>query len=112
MPSQAAAALAGLRLIRGAEGDGRRETLKNNITNLSNALGISKPEGAIIPIIIGTELETLEVSKKLLEAGILAPAIRYPTVSRGSARIRVTISANHSENDIAYLAKTLQDSLS
>jgi len=112
MPSQAAAALAGLRLIRGAEGDDRRETLKNNITNLSNALGISKPEGAIIPIVIGTELETLEVSKKLLEAGILAPAIRYPTVSRGSARIRVTISANHSENDIAYLAKTLQDSLS
>ena len=112
MPSQAAAALAGLRLIRGAEGDDRRETLKNNITNLSNALGISKPEGAIIPIVIGTESESLEVSKKLLEAGILAPAIRYPTVSRGSARIRITISASHSENDIEYLAKTLQDSLS
>jgi 8-amino-7-oxononanoate synthase len=112
MPSQAAAALAGLRLVRGAEGDDRRETLNNNITQLCNTLKILKPEGAIIPIVIGTELKTLEVAEKLLDAGILAPAIRYPTVSRGSARIRITISASHSENDIASLAKTLQDSLS
>ena len=112
MPSQAAAALAGLRLIRGSEGEELRNSLHNNIAYLCNELQIPKPQGAIIPIIIGNELETLKVAEKLLIAGILAPAIRYPTVSKGSARIRITISASHTENDIAYLAKTLQDSLS
>lgn len=112
MPSQAAAALAGLRLIRGSEGEELRNSLHNNIAYLCNELQIPKPQGAIIPIIIGNELETLKVAEKLLIAGILAPAIRYPTVSKGSARIRITISASHTENDIAYLAKTLQNSLS
>jgi len=112
MPSQAAAALAGLRLIRGSEGEELRNSLHNNIAYLCNELQIPKPQGAIIPIIIGNELETLKVAENLLIAGILAPAIRYPTVSKGSARIRITISASHTENDIAYLAKTLQDSLS
>ncbi|MEE2808039.1 MAG: 8-amino-7-oxononanoate synthase [Verrucomicrobiota bacterium] len=112
MPSQAAAALAGLRLIRGSEGEELRNSLHNNIAYLCNELQIPKPQGAIIPIIIGNELETLKVAENLLIAGILAPAIRYPTVSKGSARIRITISASHTENDIAYLAKTLQNSLS
>jgi 8-amino-7-oxononanoate synthase len=111
MPSQAAAALAGLRLIRGSVGEKRRISLHRNIDHLCNELQIPKPQGAIIPLIIGDELETLRVSGNLHSAGILAPAIRYPTVSKGSARIRITISANHSEKDIAFLAKTIKPSL-
>ena len=108
MPSQAAAALAGLRLIRGSVGEERRISLHRNIAHLCNELKIPKPQGAIIPLIIGNELEALEVSENLCKAGILAPAIRYPTVSKGSARIRITISANHSEKDIAFLAETIK----
>ncbi|HIG83899.1 MAG TPA: 8-amino-7-oxononanoate synthase [Verrucomicrobia bacterium] len=111
MPSQAAAALAGLRLIRGSVGEERRISLHRNIEHLCNELQIPKPQGAIIPLIIGGELEALRVSGNLHSAGILAPAIRYPTVSKGSARIRITISANHSEKDIAFLAKTIKPSL-
>ncbi|MDE0569793.1 MAG: 8-amino-7-oxononanoate synthase [Verrucomicrobiales bacterium] len=111
MPSQAAAALAGLRLIRGSVGEERRISLHRNIDHLCNELQIPKPQGAIIPLIIGDELEALRVSGNLHSAGILAPAIRYPTVSKGSARIRITISANHSEKDIAFLAKTIKSSL-
>jgi len=111
MPSQAAAALAGLRLIKGSVGEERRISLHRNIDHLCNELQIPKPPGAIIPLIIGDELEALRVSDNLHSAGILAPAIRYPTVSKGSARIRITISANHSEKDIAFLAETIKPSL-
>ena len=111
MPSQAAAALAGLKLIRGSVGEERRISLHRNIDQLCNELQTPKPQGAIIPLIIGDELETLKVSAKLRKRGILAPAIRYPTVAKGAARIRITISANHSENDIALLAQTIKPSL-
>jgi len=111
MPSQAAAALAGLKLIRGSVGEERRISLHRNIDQLCNELQTPKPQWAIIPLIIGDELETLKVSAKLRKRGILAPAIRYPTVAKGAARIRITISANHSENDIALLAQTIKPSL-
>jgi len=108
MPSQAAGALAGLKLIRGSAGEERRISLHRNIAHLCNELKIPKPLGAIIPLIIGDELDALRISEKLHNAEILAPAIRYPTVSKGSARIRITISANHSEKDIAFLAETIK----
>ncbi|MEI8313322.1 MAG: 8-amino-7-oxononanoate synthase, partial [Verrucomicrobiota bacterium] len=41
-------------------------------------------------------------------SGFLVPAIRYPTVSKGTARLRVTLSAAHSEQDVAGLAKVLK----
>jgi len=111
MPSQAAAALAGLRLIKGKLGEERRGTLHRNIDHLCNELQIPRPQGAIIPLIIGDELHALKIAENLHREGILAPAIRYPTVSKGSARIRITVSANHSEKDIAFLVKKIKKSL-
>lgn len=51
----------------------------------------------IFPVILGEEKRALEFSARLLEAGYLVPAIRYPTVGRGKARLRVTVSAGHDE---------------
>ena len=65
------------------------------------------PESAILPYILGSETSALDASQQLLEQGFLIPAIRYPTVARGSARLRITLSAAHTEADVAALATAL-----
>jgi predicted pyridoxal phosphate-dependent acyltransferase len=55
---------------------------------------------AIIPIMIGDTEKTMKLSKSLVKEGVLAPGIRPPTVPRGMSRIRVTVMANHSSEDI------------
>ena len=62
---------------------------------------------AIMPVILGTNEAALNASLALLEAGYLAPAIRFPTVPRGSARLRITLSAEHTAESIEGLHKNL-----
>ena len=50
---------------------------------------------------IGDEAKAVEAAAKLREQDIFVPAIRYPTVARGQARLRVTLTAAHSADDIA-----------
>ncbi len=66
------------------------------------SLGITTApsETPIIPVIVGDAGRTLEASRRLLELGIFATAIRPPTVPEGSARIRTTVTAAHSGEDI------------
>ena len=66
-----------------------------------------EPSSAIVPVILGTNEDALAASRSLLDAGLLVPAIRYPTVPRNSARLRITISAAHDEADIDVLATTI-----
>ena len=54
----------------------------------------------IIPIVIGNEIQALELSKKLLEEGVFAQAIRYPTVKKGHARLRISLNATHSQKHL------------
>jgi 7-keto-8-aminopelargonate synthetase-like enzyme len=61
------------------------------------------PASAIVPWIIGNEQEAMQMSADLHEAGFLIPAIRYPTVARGTARLRVTLSADHTEEQVGKL---------
>ena len=68
---------------------------------------IPAPRSAIVPVIIGDEAEAMQCSARLLENGFLIPAIRYPTVARGSARLRVTLTAGHSASDVDALAGAL-----
>ena len=107
MPSQAAAASEGLKIIQEDEGNLRREKLRDNINLLCAKLNLNIPEGAIIPIIVGEEPTSIQISNKLFESGIYAPAIRYPTVARGSARIRITLSSDHTDKNITELADIL-----
>ena len=64
-------------------------------------------ETQIVPIVIGDSAEALYVSNQLKEKNIWATAIREPTVTKGSARIRFAFSAAHEKNDIDYLLDTL-----
>ena len=73
-------------------------------------LPLLESQTPIQPIIIGDEQKCLAISEKLLDCGFLVGAIRYPTVAKGAARLRVVISASHTEFQIKALIKALQDS--
>jgi 8-amino-7-oxononanoate synthase len=100
--SAAAAALEAVRLLESGEAEPLRVRLWENIRTLD-----AGAQSAIIPIVVGEESEAVARSERLLEAGLLVPAIRYPTVARGRARLRVGISAAHSAGQIARLAEEL-----
>jgi 8-amino-7-oxononanoate synthase len=111
-PGSAAAARAGLEIIASGEGDLLRKRLQDNLARLRLKLSLPAPidpsaSTAIVPIILGAEARALEVSEHLKNAGFLVPAIRYPTVARGAARLRVTMSAAHSREQIDALAAEL-----
>ncbi|HRZ86805.1 MAG TPA: 8-amino-7-oxononanoate synthase [bacterium] len=62
-----------------------------------------KSETQIIPILIGDERKTMEISKFLYDQQILIPGIRFPTVPKGKARLRLTIMATHTKEDLIRL---------
>jgi 8-amino-7-oxononanoate synthase len=61
-----------------------------------------------VPHIIGDEVKTLDAAEKLKNQGILVAAIRPPTVPNGTARLRISLSAKHSEADLEKLSRFLQ----
>jgi 8-amino-7-oxononanoate synthase len=93
-----------LKVIAGEEGEKRRQRLRGHVETLRRHLGAPEHPAAILPVILGGEAEAMQASKNLLESGFLVPAIRYPTVARGQARLRFTLSAGHSEAQIESLA--------
>lgn len=97
-PAVAATAVQSLRMIAGEEGERRRGRLWGNRDKLMQGLGgviSADVRAAIVPVVLGGEGLALAVSERLVEAGYLASAIRFPTVGRGRARLRVTLSALH-----------------
>jgi len=64
---------------------------------------------AIIPLIIGDETQALEAASELRERGIFVPAIRYPTVARGQARLRLTMTASHTKDEVKELLAAVRD---
>ncbi len=63
----------------------------------------------IQPLLIGANDEALRVSAELAGRGVLVPAIRPPTVPQGTARLRISLSAAHSEDDVAQLVEALRE---
>ena len=106
-PPVAAAARKAVEIVRSAEGDGLRGRLKSNVARFCQTLGISRPAAAIVPLLAGPEAAAVEAGARLLEAGFFVPAIRYPTVARGAARLRVTLTATQSAEDIDALGAAL-----
>jgi len=102
-----AASMCVAEMIQGGEGDLRRMRLWEHLRRLRPG---ALPASAIVPQIIGDEQATLALSARLRESGLLIPAIRYPTVARGSARLRITLSAAHTETQIDKLLHALQKS--
>ncbi|HCQ39396.1 MAG: 8-amino-7-oxononanoate synthase [Roseibacillus sp.] len=105
-PAQAAASLCGIEVIASSRGKALRDRLWSNISRLAELLG-KTPSSAIMPVILGTNEAALDASSALLGKGYLAPAIRFPTVPRGSARLRITLSAEHTTEAITGLHDSL-----
>jgi 7-keto-8-aminopelargonate synthetase-like enzyme len=108
VPAAAAAATAGIRLTQSAEGETLREHLFQSVKALTSSLKKEiSAASAIVPFIIGDETAAVTAAKQLREQNLFVPAIRYPTVARGSARLRITLSAAHSRADVAALIDAL-----
>jgi len=110
-PALAAATRASLKIVN--DENERRENLNQNIIHFkkgASAIGIKLmlSNTAIQPIMIGSTEKTMKISERLLKEGILVTAIRPPTVPDNTARLRVTLSAEHSSDDIDILLETLE----
>jgi 8-amino-7-oxononanoate synthase len=104
-PALAHAAIRSLELIRAEEGDRLREKLRENVAALSPG-----HESAVVPLVLGSNEAALTASNGLDEAGFLVPAIRYPTVPRGTARLRISVSAAHPQDAVRALAERVKPS--
>ncbi|MCP5247731.1 MAG: 8-amino-7-oxononanoate synthase [Candidatus Accumulibacter sp.] len=110
-PLVACALAASLELI--ARGDARRQRLWQLSAQLREGLAATRwrllpSPTAIQPVIIGDNHETLRVAAALYEHGLWVPAIRPPTVPRGSARLRVSLTAAHTPQHVARLVDALR----
>lgn len=109
-PAVAAAACNNLRYIDAHPE--RVQNLRDNVKFFCDALrregvNVVQSPSAIVPIVIGDEAKAMQVSAKLQEQGILIPAIRYPTVAKGQARLRASLMATHTHEQLQTAATTI-----
>jgi 8-amino-7-oxononanoate synthase len=126
VPAAAAAATAGIKFVQSSEGKKLNEQLWRHVQivgddvrslkflpgtgqRLLTSSPTSSYHSAIIPLIVGDETKAIELASKLREQNIFIPAIRYPTVARGAARLRITLTAGHTAKDVAQLTRALGD---
>jgi 8-amino-7-oxononanoate synthase len=111
-PGVAAAALAAVNFLSSTEGEERRLLLWKKINLLRELLPMnakgSNASSAIFPWIVGDEQAALDLASALQNEGFLVPAIRYPTVAKGSARLRITVTAAHEEDQIRSLCEAIR----
>ncbi len=115
VPAAVAAATAGVSFVRSSAGRKRRDLLWQRVSEVRAFLAgqnrwpcPSSPPCAIIPLMIGQEERAVGASAALRDQGIFIPAIRYPTVARGQARLRLTLTAAHTRADIEQLLTALR----
>ena len=105
----AAAATKAIEIAQSPEGERLRECLWENIRNLAAELQAPKSESAIIPHILGPEKAATSASTELLQKGFLVAAIRFPTVAKGAARLRFTVTSLHHPDQIRSLGEVFRN---
>lgn len=105
-PSICAASIVAIDLIE--QDENRRKTMHENAQQIRTSLQqfgftVMGDHSPIIPVIIGDASVAVQFAEKLQEKGIYAPAIRPPTVPVGKSRIRLTVTANHDQQEIKQL---------
>ena len=131
-PAIAAAAVAAVDFLSSQEGEERRLLLwkriqltrqllqwldvgrldassKRPTPNAQRPTPNESPSSAIFPWIVGDEQAALDLAAALKDEGFLVPAIRYPTVAKGLARLRITVTAAHEENQIKSLCEAIKE---
>ena len=110
----AAAGIAALDFMTSPAGEKRRQNLRTNLAHFAEEMPRLFADGrklhsAIISIVLGRAEAALEGAQLLADKGFFVPAIRYPTVPRDSARLRLTISARHTKKQISGLCAVLRN---
>lgn len=110
-PAIATTLLVSLKIVR--EEQWRRDKLKDHVARFHRGaeqlgLALDPSETPIQPLVFGSAASAVAASQKLRESGLLVTAIRPPTVPEGSARLRITFSANHEPQDIDQLLTALE----
>jgi 8-amino-7-oxononanoate synthase len=77
--------------------------------SFTHRAGLPEAQSPIVPVIIGEEEATLAASRLLADEGYLAAAIRPPTVAHGTARLRLTFTAQHPDDAIERLADIVRE---
>lgn len=111
-PAIAAAASAAIRIIQNEPA--RRERLWHNRNALYTALTdmgfqLTNTQSPILPIIVESPERAMEMSQVLYESGIHVPAIRPPTVPKGSSRLRLTVSSEHTQEQLKTVVQRIQE---
>jgi 7-keto-8-aminopelargonate synthetase-like enzyme len=101
-PADAAAALAAVGVLTSAEGEGLRTRLQRHVQQLRPG-----HETPVLAVVLGEEARAMAASAELLAQGLLVPAIRPPTVAPGTSRLRVALSAAHTDDEVEQLAAAL-----
>ncbi len=114
-PGIAAAALAAVNFLGSSEGEERRRLLWERIGLMQDLLPrnelnekAASAASAIFPWIVGNEQAAIDLASALQTEGFFVPAIRYPTVAKGSARLRITVTALHEEDQIRSLCRAIK----
>jgi 7-keto-8-aminopelargonate synthetase-like enzyme len=122
-PMVAASANAAIEIVRGREGDRRRTSVASHARAVRAAMNGTSgtrdqharvsgaAESPIAPIVIGDDAITMKVAAQILDAGIFAPGIRPPTVPVGTARIRLSLTADHQLQDLENACVMLNDAM-
>jgi 8-amino-7-oxononanoate synthase len=136
-PAVSAAAAAAIQVVRSHDGEARCQHLWERVGQIAGAReplespGVSpspqpSPAGrggittentkqpqasAIMPVVIGGEAKAVEIARALYDAGICVPSIRYPTVPRGQAQLRLTVTAGHTAGEVSQLLAVLDHNL-
>jgi glycine C-acetyltransferase len=113
-PATAAACRAAFTLLDSPEGEKLVKKLWANTKYFKRELKkrgfrFGTSETPIVPIHVGDAAKAFEFSKKLFEAGVFAPAVGYPTVAEGKARLRAMVSAAHKREHLAKAAEVLSE---
>jgi 8-amino-7-oxononanoate synthase len=124
VPAAAASGCAAIKIVQSAEGESRLRSLGERITECwsgippvaraclpndktRSALAEDPVVSAIFPLVLGAETKVIEAAASLRQQGFLVPAIRYPAVARGAARLRITVTAAHSSKEVSRLVLAL-----
>ncbi len=106
-PTVAASALAAVQVLEAEPGGGRIARLRHNTAYFRDqlqALGFNPLPGEtpIVPVILGETAKAIEMSDRLLEAGVFVTGFGYPVVPQGHARVRCQLSAAHAKEDLDF----------
>ena len=105
-PASAAAALAALRILRSEEGEHLMSRLQQHAAHIAPSREEPSP---IVAVVTGSEASAIRASTELLQRGLYVPAVRPPTVPPRSSRLRLSLSAAHSEDDVNRLTAAMAE---